>query len=41
MSKEQTFRDYNLEEEIQRAKWFNEDLDKGDWGELYKDPDVT
>ena len=41
MSKEQTFRDYNLEEEIQRAKWFKEDLDKGGWGEILKGPDVT
>ena len=41
MSKEQTFRDCNLEEELQRAKWFKEDLYKRGWGELYKDPDVT
>ena len=41
MSKEHTFRDYSLEEEIQRAKWFKEDLDKGGWDEIHKGPDVT
>ena len=41
MSKEQTFRDYNLEKELQRAKWFKEDLDKGGWREVHKGPNVN
>ena len=41
MSKEQTFRDYNLEEERQRAKWFKEDLDKGGWRKIHEGPNVT
>ena len=42
MSKEQTFRNYNLEEQLQRAKWFKEDLDSdGGWIKIHEGPDVT
>ena len=41
MLKEETFRDYNLEKELQRAKWFKEDLNSGGWKEIHKGPNVT
>ena len=31
----------NMENEIQRAKWFKEDLEKSGWREVYKKPDET
>ena len=38
--KEQSFRSFTYEEELQRAKWFKEDLDKGGWREVHKSPGV-
>ena len=40
MSNEETIRDYSLEKDLQRAKWFKEDLDKGGWREIHKGPNV-
>ena len=37
-SKEQSFASFDFQEEIKRAKWFKEDLDKGGWREVYKGP---
>ena len=37
-SNEQSFPSIDFQEEIARAKWFKEDLDKGGWREVYKGP---
>ena len=37
-SKEQSFPTLDLEKEVDRAKWFKEDLEKGGWTERYKVP---
>lgn len=35
------FRDVSYEEELQRAKWYKEDLDKGGWSEIHKTTETT
>ena len=35
-SKEQSYPDFDFEKEVERAKWFKEDLAKGGWKEAYK-----
>lgn len=37
-SKEQSFPSLDFEKEVQRAKWFNEELKKGGWNQRYKVP---
>lgn len=41
-SKEQSLPSFDFEKQIERAKWFKEDLDKGEgWSEAYKTPAST
>ena len=40
-SKDQSFRDTTVEEELERAKWYKEDLDKGGWKQLFTGPGLT
>ena len=40
-SKDQSFRYFTVEEELQRAKWFKEDLDKGGWKQALTGPGFT
>ena len=37
-SKEDFFTSFSYDKEIERAKWFKEDLDKGGWKEIHKSP---
>ncbi|KAJ7390136.1 hypothetical protein OS493_027174 [Desmophyllum pertusum] len=32
------FRNVSFDEELKRAKWFKDDLDKGGWDEVYRSP---
>lgn len=40
-SKVQSFRSFTYEEELQRAKWLKEDLDKGGWSQVHKSPGAS
>ena len=40
-SKDQSFRDTTVEEELERAKWYKEDLDKGGWKQVFTGPGFT
>ena len=37
-SKEDFFNSFSYEKEIERAKWFKDDLDKGGWEEIHRSP---
>ena len=40
-SKDQSFPDTTVEEELERAKWYKEDLDKGGWKQVLTGPGFT
>ncbi|KAM7448733.1 hypothetical protein ABFA07_003238 [Porites harrisoni] len=37
-SKQQSFPSLDFEKEVERAKWFKSDLEKGGWNQRYKVP---